>query len=134
MLNHYVGPGVITRHIGTRSMVIRLNGKDFQRDAGMIILQKPQEVEEDPAIRGRLIIPTQVHDIASRITHPLQEGEFVIVKDDPNASDWYCAEVRKILADRIEVNYYTTITPPIAAYKNASVKERSKNIKSATFL
>ncbi len=47
-IDHYVEPGVITRHIGTRSMVIRLNGKDFQRDAGMIILEKPQEVEEDP--------------------------------------------------------------------------------------
>ncbi len=42
-IDHYVGPGVITRHIGTRSMVIRLNGKDFQRDAGMIMLEKPKE-------------------------------------------------------------------------------------------
>ncbi len=101
----------------------------------MILLEKPQEVEEDPTIRGRMIIPTQVHNITNRITHPPQEGEFVIVKNDPKASDWYCAEVSKVLlADRIEVNYYTTITPPIAAYKDASVKERSKNIKSATFL
>jgi hypothetical protein len=34
--------------------------------------------------------------------NPLQEGEFVIMKDDPNANDWYCAEIRKILADRID--------------------------------
>ncbi len=81
-----------------------------------------------------MIIPTQVHNMTNRITHPLQEGEFVIVKDDPNANDWYCAEVRKVPADRIEVNHYTTISPPIAAYKDASVKERPKNIKSATFL
>ena len=50
------------------------------------------------------------------------------------ANDWYCAEIRKVLADRIEVNYYTTITPAIAAYKNASLNERSKNIKAANFL
>ncbi len=58
----------------------------------------------------------------------------MIIKDDPGASDWYCAQTRKILADRIEVNYYTTITPAIIDYKDASLKDRTKNIKSATFL
>jgi hypothetical protein len=39
-------------------------------------------------------------------THnPLQEGEFVIIKDDPKAETWYCAEVMKLLADRFEVHY-----------------------------
>jgi hypothetical protein len=133
-IDHYVGPGVITKHIGTRSMTIRLNGKDFQRDAGMIMLEKPKEVEEDPTIRNRAIITTQAHSNALRITHPLQEGEFIILKDDPRAEDWYCAEIRKILADRIEVNYYTTITPALASYKDATLRQRSGNIKSATFL
>ncbi len=58
----------------------------------------------------------------------------MIIKDDPGASDWYCAEIRKILAERIEVNYYTTITPAIINYKGASLKDKTKNIKSATFL
>ena len=58
----------------------------------------------------------------------------MIIKDDPNAKDWYCAEIRKILADRIEVNYYTTITPPSADYEGATLNERSRNIKMATFL
>ena len=31
-------------------MVIRLNRRDFQRDAGMIMLEKPTIAEEDPAI------------------------------------------------------------------------------------
>ncbi len=44
------------------------------------------------------------------------------------------AEIRKILADRIEVNYYTTMTPALALYKDATLGERSSNIKSATFL
>jgi hypothetical protein len=88
-IDHYVGPGVITRHIGTRSMVIRLNRKDFQRDAGMIMLEKPKGVEENPTIRDRIIIATQSHNNPLRITHPLQEGEFIIVKDGPKANDWY---------------------------------------------
>jgi hypothetical protein len=65
---------------------------------------------------------------------PLQEGEYVIMKDDPNAGDWYCAEIRKILADRIEVNYYTTATPSLVNYQESTISERSRNIKEATFL
>ena len=133
-IDHYVGPGVITKHIGTRSMVVRLNGRDFQRDAGMIMLEKPREADEDPTIRDKIIIATHAHTAALRLIYPLQEGEFIIIKDDLKANDWYCAEIRKVLADRIEVNYYTTITPAIAAYKNASLNERSKNIKAANFL
>ena len=41
---------------------------------------------------------------------------------------------KEILADRIEVNYYTTITPALASYKDATLRERATNIKSATFL
>ncbi len=83
----------------------------------------------DPAIRDKIIIATH-----PGIVYPLQEGEFIVVKDDPKANDWYCAEIRKISADKIEVNYYTTITPAIAAYKDASLKERTENLRSATFL
>ncbi len=54
-IDHYIGPGIITKHIGTRSMVIRLNGRDFQRDAGMIMLEKSSIADEDPAIRDRMI-------------------------------------------------------------------------------
>jgi hypothetical protein len=135
-IDHYIGPGIITKHIlvGTRSMVITLNGREFQRDAGMIMLEKPRIMNEDSTTRDKLTIITQLNSNASRTAQPLQEGEYVIMKDDPSANDWYCAEIRKILADRIEVNYYTTITPTLAHYKDASVKERSKNIKAATFL
>jgi hypothetical protein len=115
-------------------MVITLNGREFQRDAGMIMLEKPRMMDEDPTTRDKLIVATQMNSHASRIVQPLQEGEYVIIKDDPNATDWYCAEIRKILADRIEVNYYTTITPALTNYEDRSVKERSRNIKTATFL
>ncbi len=63
-IDHYVGPGVITRHIGTRSMVIRLNGKHFQRDAGMIMLEKPKEAEGH---KPWMIIATQAHSNTSHL-------------------------------------------------------------------
>ncbi len=47
-------------------MVIRLNGKDFQRDAGMIMLEKPREADEDPTIRDKIIIATHAHTNALR--------------------------------------------------------------------
>jgi len=133
-IDHYVGPGLITRHVGTRSMVITLNGREFQRDAGMIMLEKPTMDDLDPTVRNGEIIETQLNNYASRIMKPLQEGEYVIMKDDPNAGDWYCAEIRKILADRIEVNYYTTATPSLVNYQESTISERSRNIKEATFL
>jgi hypothetical protein len=64
----------------------------------------------------------------------LKEGEIVILKDDPEAKDWYCAEVRAVLPDRIEVNYYTTQTPPLQNYTTASKKDKMARISSATFL
>jgi hypothetical protein len=133
-IDHYIGPGIITKHIGTRSMVITLNGREFQRDAGMIMLEKPVIMSEDPTTRDNPIIATQINNSVSRTAQPLQEGEYVIMKDDPSAKDWYCAEIRKILADRIEVNYYTTTTPALTEYEGASVEERSRSIEAATFM
>ncbi len=84
-IDHFVGPGLITRHIGTRLMVIPLNGREFQRDAGMIILEKPIMADYDPIVRNGEVIETQLNNHASRSMKPLQEGEYVIMKDDPNA-------------------------------------------------
>jgi hypothetical protein len=39
-IDNYVGSGVIIKHIGgTRSIVVRYKEKNFQRDAGMILLE-----------------------------------------------------------------------------------------------
>jgi hypothetical protein len=73
-IDHYVGPGVIMKHIGTRLMVIRYQGKDFQRDAGMVMLEKPRFLGEDPTIANRLIIGPQLNSEASRTANPLQGG------------------------------------------------------------
>ncbi len=54
-IDHYVGPGIIIKHIGTRSVVILYEEKEFQRDAGMVMLEKPGFIEGDPTIANRLI-------------------------------------------------------------------------------
>ncbi len=101
----------------------------------MILLEKPRVASEDPTIADRLIIGPQLQADATATEEPLQEGEFVIVKDDPNARTWYCAEIRKILADRIEVNYYTTVvTPAILNYLDTSITLREERLGEANFL
>ena len=69
----------------------------------MVMLEKPRFADVDPTIQDRLIVGPRTQEEALRMENPLQEGEFVILKDEPNAVTWYCAEIRKILADRIEV-------------------------------
>ncbi len=39
-----------------------------------------------------------------------------------------------MLPDRIEVNYYTTITPAIGRYTEANLSQNRKRLKEATFL
>ena len=52
-IDHYVGPGIIKGHIiGTRSIVISYQDKEFQRDAGMVMLEKPRFADADPTIKG----------------------------------------------------------------------------------
>ncbi len=87
----------------------------------MVMLEKPRFEDADPTIEDRPTIGPQEQAEASRAGNPLQEGEFVIIKYDPNATTWYCAEVRKILADRIEVNYYTTFTPALIRKLSRSI-------------
>ena len=39
-LDHYVGPGIIESRIGDKSFVISYQGREYQRDAGMILPEK----------------------------------------------------------------------------------------------
>ncbi len=55
--------------------MITLNGREFQRDARMIILEKPIMAGYDPTVRNGEVIETQLSIYASRINKPLQEGE-----------------------------------------------------------
>jgi hypothetical protein len=67
---------------------------------------------------------------------PLQEPGrricYYIGGDDPKAKTWYCAEVRKILADRFGVNYCTTATP--IKIPGFVLMQKEKRVKEANFL
>ncbi len=52
-IDHYIGPGRIVRHIGTRSVVVSIKDhnnvdREYQRDAGMVLLRKPKLEEAEP--------------------------------------------------------------------------------------
>ncbi len=58
---------------------------------------------------------------------PLREGEIVLLKDGSVATDWYCAQVLKVLPTHIVVHYYTTQCPPHEDYAKANHQDR-KNL------
>jgi hypothetical protein len=100
----------------------------------MILLRKPRPDDQDPVNYRERSQGTRISSAQDIAENPLKGGEFVILKDDPEATDWYCAEIRAVLPDRIEVNYYTTQAPPLANYETTSRKDRESRIEIATFL
>ena len=44
------------------------------------------------------------------------EGEHILLKDSPDASDWYCAQTEEVLEDRIKASCHTATTPPISQF------------------
>jgi hypothetical protein len=91
------------RHIGTRSVVVVIKdssnniNKKYQRDAGMVLSKKPKPEDIDPEEMWERSIGTRMSSKDDLIEHALKEDELLILKDDPGAKDWYCAEVRTIL-------------------------------------
>jgi hypothetical protein len=65
---------------------------------------------------------------------PIEEGEYVIIKDTKEAKPWYCAQVLEKLPDRIKVSYYTTTTPALVNHAKAPYSERLLRIQEAIFL
>ena len=136
-MDHYRGPATIIKQIGTRSFLIEYKNADgkirtFQRDASMLSLVPPKQVDFEPeSIKGNSNVP---HVHRSLIASPLKEGEIVLLKDGNEAVDWYCAEIIKVLPTHILVHYYTTTTPAPENYAGTSLKERNKYITQAIFL
>ncbi len=93
--------------------------RKYQRDASMVLLRKPRPGEQDPTYHQERSQGTRVSSVQDLAANPSKEGELVVLEDDPEAKDWYCVEVRAVLPDRIEVNYYTTQTPPLSNYLTA---------------
>jgi transposase InsO family protein len=135
-IDHYVGPGTIVRMVGGRSVVIsKLNattGKnvEFQRDVGMVL---PVKVHREATIP----LPSEKAHKKKASSHkkgmePLM-GEILILKDDPESTDWYVAEVLRVLDDRMVVSYYTTKQAPLDDFSSASRSFRTSNLKEARF-
>ena len=136
-MDHYAGPAKIIKQVGKRSFLIEYRNekgksKVFQRDAGMLSLIHPTRVNFDPM--ETVVHVETPHKHRSLTATPLKEGEVVILKDGIEATDWYCAQVLKVLPTHIVVHYYTTEHPPLEDYARANHHNRKMNISTATFL
>ncbi len=58
----------------------------------------------------------------------------MLLKDGNEATDWYCAQVVKVLPTHALVHYYTTATPALGNYSTANLSERDRQISQAIFL
>ena len=132
-LAHYHGPAVITETVGNSSYRFSYGGKTFQRERGMLVPYKHM-----PANRYALAEDdTTERKPRLRLHHasfPFREGEFILTKDDMNAPDWYLAEVCEVLPDRIKVNYYTTVTPPLDEHSTQTVAAKAARLAETSFL
>jgi hypothetical protein len=133
-IDHYVGPATIVKKIGSRSFQLSfvnpITGiaQLLQRDAGMIILKKEWHAPSlEPEEKGLAPAKHQA-SMKPRI------GEMVILKDYPDAKDWYVAEISQVLSDRFTVNGYITMGLPLAGYARASKRERVKSLEGIAFL
>ncbi len=138
-IDHYIGPGRIVRHIGTRSIVVVIKDdhdvdREYQRDAGKVLLKKPRPDDADQEIMREQSIGTRLCSKDDLNLHAFKGVEIIILKDEPEAKDWYCAEVRAVLADRIEVNYFTTQEPTLDDYDKCSIQKRKARLREALFL
>ena len=64
-IDHSIGPGRIVRHIGTRSVVVVIKDdhdvdREYQRDAGMVLLKKPRLSDADPEFMKHQAIGTRL--------------------------------------------------------------------------
>lgn len=125
---HYHGPAVITESLGSNSYKFSYEGKAFQRDAGMIFKYFPMPADVSWTDERHLLKPSK-HKSSTQ----LWPGEFLITKDDEASTTWYVAQVAQVLPDRVRVNYYTTITPPLEDYNAASPSSRLKRLNETTF-
>ena len=93
-IDHYAGPGKITSQIGDRSFMVKYTNKrtgkthEFQRDAGMVLLEKPLATGRDPS---SIVRSSKAPSRQTDESIPM-EGEFVILQDEVKANSWYVAQ------------------------------------------
>jgi hypothetical protein len=120
---------------GTRSFVVQYTDdsgatRTYQRDASMISLIPPKEIKDDPSEINLGHRPPHVHRSLALLS-PIEEGEYVLIKDSKESKTWYCAQVLEKLPDRIRVSYCTTITPSLTKYAKATYEENLGRVREA---
>ena len=99
-----------------------------------MILPEKEYKEEHDENKGEdeHIYPLPKTGIHQRGIGPV-ESEYIIMKDEVNAPDWYCAQVLQVLTDRVKVAWLTTKVAPLDNHAKASRKARKSCLKNAVF-
>ena len=97
----------------------------------MISLIPPTEIKSDPSDPN--LIEKAPHAHRSIALSPVEEGEYVILKDTKDSNTWYCAQVLERLPDRIKVNYHTTSILALPKYSKATDIQRLRRLQELTF-
>ena len=98
----------------------------------MISLIPPTEIKSDPSDTNLVERAPNAHQ--SIALFPIEEGEYVILKDTKDSNTWYCAQVLEKLPDRIKVNYHTTSISALPKYSKATHTQRLRRLQELTFL
>lgn len=142
-LHHYVGPAKVIGKASpkaTRSYKIEYEDGSketskvvtFYRDEGMIVPAWDMPKAEDIVDPTDVPVPDPaMHDTGTLV--PPREGEMVITKDHPTSTDWYVAEIWKVLPDSIRVKYLSTRTPPVDNYGTKTIEQRKARLKETHF-
>jgi hypothetical protein len=135
-LDHYIGPAIIIRQVGSRSFIIRYTDKKgvertYQRDAAMLSLVTPNRVTKDLSDAG--VTTKAPHKHQSLMESPIEEGEVILLKDGSDAATWYCAQIIEKLPDRIKVSYFTTENSSLRNFSTSTFEERCENLKTVRF-
>jgi transposase InsO family protein len=139
-LAHYCGPAKVMGLAPgrKRTYLLEYQGKDakkattYHRDVGMIVPANQMPKTEDLKDPADVPEPEPVlHD--PNTTLPLKEGELVITKDSPDSTDWYVAEVYKVLPDYVQVKYFSTRTPALEDLTDKRSEQRIQRLKQVHF-
>jgi hypothetical protein len=97
----------------------------------MISLIPPKNIRNDPSDANREGYSPHLHQ--SLAHSPIEEGEYIIIKDTKNSKTWYCAQVLENLPDRINLAI-TTSTSSLPKHKKATDEERLHRMQEVIFL
>ena len=90
------------------------------------------EIKSDPSDPNHVEKAPHAHQ--SIVLSPVEEGEYVILRDTKDSDTWYFAQVLEKLPDRIKVSYYTTSILALPKYGKASPTQRLRRLQELTFL